>query len=96
MSSEFWCFPGAHVVYDLSKPSGSRVVSLELRCLNCTVPKYEPVNDQAIYNVLMMDFTIKGGDGFEVIRKNIVRHVQISKFSYLFSICPHYKTFFRV
>lgn len=74
----FFQMSGAHVVYDLSRPSGSRVVSLELRCLNCSVPKYEPVDDGATYNILMMDFTIKGGDGFSVIRDNIVRHVQMN------------------
>ncbi|XP_045195357.2 snake venom 5'-nucleotidase-like [Mercenaria mercenaria] len=74
----FFQMSGAHVVYDLSKPSGSRVVSLEVRCLKCIVPKYEPVDDEEIYNILMMDFTIKGGDGFTMIRDNLVGHVQMN------------------
>jgi len=66
-------------VYDLSRPSGSRVVSLDVRCLNCTVPEYAPLDDDLVYNVLMVDFTIKGGDHFSVITDNMLQHVQISK-----------------
>ncbi|XP_060560431.1 snake venom 5'-nucleotidase-like [Ruditapes philippinarum] len=72
----FFQMSGAHVVYDLSKPPGSRVVSLEVRCLNCTVPIYEPVNNDLVYNVLLNDFTIKGGDGFTMIRDGNLDHIQ--------------------
>ncbi|KAL4232880.1 5'-nucleotidase [Mactra antiquata] len=71
----FFQMSGAHVVYDLSRPSGKRVVSLELRCLHCPSPKYIPLDVNDVYNVLMMDFTIKGGDDYTMIRDNIIKHV---------------------
>ena len=60
-------------------------MSLEARCLNCTVPIYEPVQDDLVYNVLLMDFTIKGGDGFSMIRDGNLDHVQTSK--YIIQFC---------
>ncbi|KAH3736665.1 hypothetical protein DPMN_043238 [Dreissena polymorpha] len=74
----FFQMSGAHVTYDLSRPPGQRVVSLEMRCLNCTVPAYEPLNDDLIYSILMVDFTIKGGDGFSMISDNLVEQKTIN------------------
>lgn len=66
-------------MYDLSKKPGNRVVTLEARCLNCTMPEYFPLDDDAIYNILTVDFTIKGGDGYSMITDNVIEHVATSK-----------------
>ena len=55
------------------------MVSLDVRCLNCTMPEYSPLDDNAVYNILTSDFTIKGGDGFVSIRDNVIQHVATSK-----------------
>ena len=43
--------PGVRISYDVSKPVGSRVVNCRLRCSQCRVPKYEPLNKTAVYKV---------------------------------------------
>lgn len=66
-------------MYDLSNNPGNRVVSLDILCLNCTMPQYFPIVKDAIYNVLAIDFTINGGDGYTVLRDKNVEHFKISK-----------------
>ena len=41
------------------------------------------MNDGDIYNLLVIDFTLNGGDGYTMFRDNIVEHVTISKCSKL-------------
>lgn len=66
-------FQGAMVKYDLSRPPGNRVVSLHLRCKECRVPKYEPVNHHANYTLLMPDYLAMGGDNFTSFTNNVVK-----------------------
>ncbi|KAI8494629.1 5'-nucleotidase [Branchiostoma belcheri] len=46
---EFLQVSGILVKYDLTKPRGSRVVSLEARCTRCDVPEFTPVRTDAVY-----------------------------------------------
>ncbi|KAI8513902.1 5'-nucleotidase [Branchiostoma belcheri] len=48
-SGEFLQVSGILVKYDLTKPRGSRVVSLEARCTRCDVPEFTPVRTDAVY-----------------------------------------------
>lgn len=57
-------FLGLKVVYDLKKPSGQRVIKVDVRCLKCNVPSYSPLKDDDIYTVLVVQFHVRGGDGF--------------------------------
>lgn len=66
-------------MYDINKDPGNRVVSLDVLCLNCTVPEYFPLDDNAIYNVLAIDFTINGGDNYTVLKEKNLMHLKISK-----------------
>lgn len=59
---------GIHVEYDVSKLPGSRVKSLNVLCTKCRVPSYEPVQDEAVYKVVLPSYLVKGGDGFSMIR----------------------------
>lgn len=59
-------YSGIKVVYDLNRPSGSRVVSAEARCWACDVPKYSKILDKDIYKVLMPRFIAMGGDGYDM------------------------------
>ena len=71
---------GMRVVYDLQQVPGQRVTSLTIRCLECEVPTYLPVEEEEIYNVLIGTFLIKGGDGYDVITNNLKKHIELSKF----------------
>lgn len=57
---------GARVVYDSSKPSGERVVSIELLNEDGT---YTAIEDSKTYTVATNAFTAKGGDGYDMFEK---------------------------
>ncbi|XP_060065444.1 snake venom 5'-nucleotidase-like [Ylistrum balloti] len=59
---------GLFVNYDLSKPKGHRVVSVDARCRKCMVPAYSPLEDTEVYRIATLNFVIKGGDGYSVLR----------------------------
>lgn len=59
---------------DLSEPPGSRVRSLSILCTKCRVPRYEPVQDQAVYKVVLPSYLVTGGDGFSMIRDEKLKH----------------------
>ena len=40
-------------MYDMNKPEGSRVAECRVRCAQCRVPKYEPINKSTVYKVLL-------------------------------------------
>lgn len=59
---------------DVSKPAGSRVRSLHILCTKCRVPQYEPVEDAAVYTVVVPEYLVSGGDGYAVIGDEMVKH----------------------
>lgn len=67
-------FPaGLHVVFDISKPVGRRVRSLDILCTRCRVPRYDPVEDEAVYTVIVPEYLVRGGDGYSVIGEEMLR-----------------------
>lgn len=65
---------GIRVEYDLSKPVNQRVVSLLMRCTECRVPKFEPLDPQKTYTVVMTSFMVGGGDGYSMIQDELLKH----------------------
>ncbi|KAL4713020.1 hypothetical protein ACJJTC_014654 [Scirpophaga incertulas] len=71
-------FPGARMlqvsglrtVFNGSAPVGSRVVSASVRCIDCPVPRYEPLHRDKYYRVVSQSFIGNGGDGFTMISEN--------------------------
>ncbi|XP_052132686.1 protein 5NUC [Frankliniella occidentalis] len=61
---------GVHVVYDVSRPAGQRVVSAEVRCESCTIPSYAALDPNALYGVIVSGFLAGGGDGFSMLENN--------------------------
>ncbi|KAF1395791.1 5'-nucleotidase, partial [Spheniscus mendiculus] len=71
-SGELLQVGGIHVVYDLSRAPGSRVVSLEVLCTACRVPAYVPLQMDEIYNVTLPSYMLFGGDGYHMLKdKNL-------------------------
>ncbi|NXI68508.1 5NTD nucleotidase, partial [Anseranas semipalmata] len=62
---------GIHVVYDLSRAPGSRVVSIEVLCTACRVPAYVPLQMDEIYNVTLPSYMLFGGDGYHMLKDNL-------------------------
>ncbi|XP_029348962.1 5'-nucleotidase-like isoform X1 [Echeneis naucrates] len=73
-SGEFLQMSGIHVVYDVSKPVNQRVVSLSVLCTKCRVPKYEPLDPQKTYTVVMPSYIVAGGDSFTMIKEELLKH----------------------
>ncbi|XP_062292638.1 snake venom 5'-nucleotidase-like [Scomber scombrus] len=73
-SGEFLQVSGFQVVFDLSKPPDHRVKSLNILCTNCRVPHYEPVEDAVEYKVVLPSFMVNGGDGFSMIKEEVIKH----------------------
>ncbi|NWR33769.1 V5NTD nucleotidase, partial [Tachuris rubrigastra] len=67
-SGELLQVGGIHVVYDLSRAPGSRVVSLEVLCTACRVPAYIPLQMDEIYNVTLPSYMLFGGDGYHMLK----------------------------
>uniref|UniRef100_A0A3Q4BQF1 5'-nucleotidase n=1 Tax=Mola mola TaxID=94237 RepID=A0A3Q4BQF1_MOLML len=73
-TGEFLQVSGFHVEYDVSKPPGSRVRSLSIVCTKCRAPHYKPVEDETVYTVVMPSYLVKGGDGYSMIRDEMLKH----------------------
>ncbi|XP_074847051.1 5'-nucleotidase isoform X2 [Carettochelys insculpta] len=65
---------GIHVVYDLSRPPGSRVVSIEVLCTACRVPAYVPLQMDETYKVILPSFLQQGGDGYSMLKEKSLTH----------------------
>ncbi|KAH6938174.1 hypothetical protein HPB50_007346 [Hyalomma asiaticum] len=55
---------GIRVTYNLNFSRNCRVVSLQVLCRRCNVPRYEEVNDTSVYRIVTTDYITKGGDGY--------------------------------
>ncbi|KAL5243001.1 hypothetical protein ACI65C_010411 [Semiaphis heraclei] len=60
---------GVMVEYDLTKSPGNRVSSLSVRCGDCNVPKFEPLQLTANYTIVTNDYLAGGGDNFKTFQK---------------------------
>ncbi|XP_065367554.1 protein 5NUC-like [Calliphora vicina] len=67
---------GVHTVFDYNKDIGSRVVSADVRCSECKVPAYEPLQLDKSYNVIVQKFLIDGGDGHTFVENNNTQRLQ--------------------
>lgn len=65
---------GLKIVYDLSQPEGSRVISLKVRCNACEIPIYEDLNEEQYYRIAVNSFLVTGGDGYTILTDNIQNH----------------------
>ncbi|XP_034847156.1 5'-nucleotidase isoform X2 [Mirounga angustirostris] len=73
-TGEFLQVGGIQVVYDLSRKPGNRVVKLDVLCTECRVPSYEPLRMDKTYKVVLPSFLANGGDGFQMIKDEALRH----------------------
>ncbi|XP_013184145.2 apyrase [Amyelois transitella] len=61
---------GMRVVYNASLPVGSRVTSLGIRCIDCDVPRYLPIDTSATYRVVTQNYIGDGGGGYTMLSEN--------------------------
>lgn len=60
---------GIRVEYNYDMPEGQRVTSALVLCAQCSVPSYNKLNETESYNIIVTDFLLNGGDGFNLIEK---------------------------
>ncbi|KAF9808321.1 hypothetical protein SFRURICE_008374 [Spodoptera frugiperda] len=61
---------GLRVTFNGSRPVNSRVVDVQVRCIECDVPRYEPLRLDKYYKVASQSFIANGGDGYSMISEN--------------------------
>lgn len=61
---------GLRIVYNWRKPVGKRVLNVQVRCANCDIPRYLPLDRNMDYRIVAADFLVNGGDGFSVLASN--------------------------
>lgn len=47
--------------------------TLNVLCTDCRVPKFEPVQDNRVYKVVVPSYLVMGGDGFSVIKNELLK-----------------------
>ena len=67
------------VKYDVRKSVGERVMELSALCLNCEIPHYEPVTDDAKYSILVPSFIAGGGDGYSMFAEEALAAENLGK-----------------
>ncbi|XP_076010988.1 snake venom 5'-nucleotidase-like [Genypterus blacodes] len=73
-TGEFLQVSGFHVEFDMSKDPQQRVRTLTVLCTDCGVPRYEPVQDEKVYTVVMPSFMANGGDGYSMIEEERLKY----------------------
>ena len=64
------CIAGIKATFDLNKPEMERVSNVTVRCADCDVPHYDPLDLEKWYGVALCSFLVTGGDGYTVIADN--------------------------
>lgn len=69
-SGRFLQISGLRVTYDLTKAVGQRVADVQALCSDCTIPEFQPLDDDKMYGMIVSNFLVNGGDGYSAIRDN--------------------------
>lgn len=75
LESDILLSSGIKIVYNISNPIGERVVSVDLLCNECTVPKYYPLDVTKMYRIVVNSFMASGGDGSSIISQEKQNHI---------------------
>ncbi|XP_050084841.1 apyrase-like [Anopheles aquasalis] len=59
-------FSGLRVVFNMTQPAFQRVQHLSVRCQECRIPKYEPLDPNARYRVAIAAWIGNGGNGYQM------------------------------
>lgn len=73
-SGGFLQVSGIKMIIDTSLPKGQRITSLKLKCSKCTMPTYENLQENQLYNVTMNSYIANNGDGYSSIGRNKLNH----------------------
>lgn len=60
---------GIQTSFNGSLPVNERVLDVNVRCIDCDIPRYKPLELNRYYKVVSQSFLGTGGDGFSVSLK---------------------------
>ncbi|XP_035453240.2 apyrase-like isoform X2 [Spodoptera frugiperda] len=61
---------GIRAVFDGARPLGNRVVDVTIRCIECDIPRYEPLSTDKYYKVASTNFIGNGGGDYTMVSNN--------------------------
>ncbi|XP_037716893.1 protein 5NUC-like isoform X1 [Drosophila subpulchrella] len=61
---------GLRCEYNYNNEQGKRVVFAQALCSNCSVPTYKSINETEFYKVIVPQFLLEGGDGYDLIEES--------------------------
>jgi len=73
---------GIRVWYNVNLPAGERVVKLTIRCSDCEIPEFRPLDNDKKYRLVLTTFLLSGGDGYSVFKEHADQDVVIGKYQY--------------
>ncbi|XP_055644093.1 apyrase-like [Toxorhynchites rutilus septentrionalis] len=71
-TADFLQLSGLRIVYNVTKPIGRRVASVHVRCRECKVPKYQPIDTSKLYRVAIAAWIGNGGNGYTMFKQHRV------------------------
>ncbi|XP_072037104.1 snake venom 5'-nucleotidase-like [Amphiura filiformis] len=70
LPGRFLQMSGMWVTYDISRGPNDRVVDVQVRCTECNIPEYLPLEENKLYKMVMPSFVADGGDGYDMIKEH--------------------------
>ena len=58
------------IIFDVTKPHGKRVQSVHVKCRDCDIPEFVPIEDDKSYRIVINSYIAGGGDGYSLVRDN--------------------------
>lgn len=55
------------LVLNATEPVGKRLISIKIRCEECSPVRYQPIEPNRSYRVISTDFLAQGGNGYTII-----------------------------
>ncbi|KAL5284335.1 hypothetical protein ACFFRR_006554 [Megaselia abdita] len=71
---------GVRVEFNVSRPVGAQVVKVLVLCAECDIPKYYPLDDTKLYNILVSDYLLGGGGGYVFTEDGMSAPVDLEKY----------------
>jgi 5'-nucleotidase len=81
-SGRFLQMSGLRVVYHLSQPEFERVSKVYVKCADCRVPHFKPLNETENYRLIVPKYIADGGDGYSVLTLNHTKRINSEDIDY--------------
>ncbi|XP_071051910.1 protein 5NUC-like [Onthophagus taurus] len=78
-ATEFLYTAGLKVMFDFDVRFGKRVKLIKVRCAECDVPEYFPLEPDKRYKVILNNYLLRGGGGYTIIRDVVWNPIPIGK-----------------